>query len=45
MKFVTAIRNEQHFIGLAKEDQVIDLSSLASIKNVDLPATLREAIL
>ncbi|MDM5316847.1 fumarylacetoacetate hydrolase family protein [Fictibacillus sp. b24] len=44
MKFVTAIRNEQHFIGLAKEDQVIDLSSLASIKNVDLPATLREAI-
>ncbi|MFG6496894.1 fumarylacetoacetate hydrolase family protein [Fictibacillus sp. UD] len=44
MKFVTAIRNEQHFIGLVKEDQVIDLSSLASIKNVDLPATLREAI-
>lgn len=44
MKFVTAVRNEHHFIGLVKEDLVIDLSSLADIKNVDFPTTLHEAI-
>ncbi len=44
MKFVTALRNDEHFIGVVKEDQVIDLSGLAGIRKVDFPSTLHEAI-
>jgi 2-keto-4-pentenoate hydratase/2-oxohepta-3-ene-1,7-dioic acid hydratase in catechol pathway len=44
MKFVTASYKEKSFIGIANDDNVINLSELAEVKRKKFPSTLLEAI-
>ncbi|MBD7965677.1 fumarylacetoacetate hydrolase family protein [Fictibacillus norfolkensis] len=44
MKWVTAVRNNKTFIGIVKEEKVINLTALAESRDVKFPSTLIEAI-
>jgi 2-keto-4-pentenoate hydratase/2-oxohepta-3-ene-1,7-dioic acid hydratase in catechol pathway len=44
VKWVTAVRNNKTFIGIVKEEKVINLTALAESRDVKFPSTLIEAI-
>ncbi|MQR96813.1 fumarylacetoacetate hydrolase family protein [Fictibacillus phosphorivorans] len=44
MKWVTAVKHGESFIGLVQEEQVVNVSELAKSKELEFPRTLLEAI-